>query len=69
MFLGITSCTSVLHELLRLLHQTQLSEPTFLDLQRIQKLTGLRDVHDLVWRQVCFPLLMFSASVLVLGTF
>ena len=63
MYLESTSCTSVLHELMRLVHQTQLFETTFLALQRIQELTSLRAVHDFVWRQGCFPPLTLSALV------
>ena len=42
------------------------SEPTFLDLQRIHKDASQHVAHDLVWHQVCLPLLHAICFGLVL---
>ena len=55
MHVGTTSCYSVPHEdkHVVLCHLSQFSESTFLDLQGIHEFAA---PHDLVWQQVCYPL-------------
>ena len=40
-----------------LAYQTHFAERTLLDVQGTQDLASFRPVHELVWQQVCFPLL------------